>query len=246
MSFDEARLQLTRQRMIQNGIDPATGLPMDEKAVYNKPMHKVKIYRDCNMVYGRVGNLRGDGYLGKVKSLEEAIDLAMAVPTVRGFVFHSPRTRDEWAGRVYGWTELRMLIGDRMNPASWKKERNHVTGLIERPGDDADTHELPRLHVKSTGNLNMVYSKIKDKNGDGYCGMAVTLKEAAHLAMQVPEAKYFTWHQPRNLSILSNEWSRRVFAWSQKRADEAGRGDKRKWIPEAHVTSGTIELKYAP
>ncbi|KAI8870328.1 hypothetical protein GQ42DRAFT_106590, partial [Ramicandelaber brevisporus] len=32
-SFDQARLIYSRQQMVRNGIDPATGLPLDPKSV---------------------------------------------------------------------------------------------------------------------------------------------------------------------------------------------------------------------
>ncbi|KNC87775.1 hypothetical protein SARC_00147 [Sphaeroforma arctica JP610] len=39
ISFDEARFELTKRRMRENGIDPETGLPLDERAVHSLSDH---------------------------------------------------------------------------------------------------------------------------------------------------------------------------------------------------------------
>ncbi|KNC81159.1 hypothetical protein SARC_06511 [Sphaeroforma arctica JP610] len=89
--------------------------------------------------------------------------------------------------------------------------------------------------------MNMVSYKIKDKNGDGYCGIAVSAREAARLAILVPRAKYYTWFHPEDF-FSATEYSGRVYAWTEERAQEAGRADPKKWIPQSSVTSGTMWL----
>ncbi|KNC81158.1 hypothetical protein SARC_06510 [Sphaeroforma arctica JP610] len=90
--------------------DKEGGLPnMDSNLSLDKreDKRKVTIYRDRNMVYKLIGDINGDGFLGKVDSLQSAADLAAMYPEIRGFVYHSARMPGKYAGRVYGWNEER-------------------------------------------------------------------------------------------------------------------------------------------
>eukprot|EP01134_Creolimax_fragrantissima_P005022 CFRG5022T1 len=243
LTFDQARLELTRQRMVDNGIDPITGLPLDDRAFYETPMIKVSIYRERNMIHSRVADVEGDDYIGKAKTIEEAVELAVSCPSARGFTWHSPTLRNKWAGRCFAWSETRMLIASRLDPLTWHKQAGHISGIVERPEDDGVAKRLPSLHVKAFKGLNMVHGRVKDRNGDGYCGVAKTIREAAYLAIQVPNAKFFTWHHPQDW--FAGDWATRVYAWTEERAKEAGREDSKQWIHQSDTTSGTIELQYA-
>lgn len=67
--------------------------------------------------------------------------------------------------------------------------------------------------------------------------MAKTLQGAIDLAVGVPDAAVFTWHRPE----LNNGWAKRVFVWSEKRANILGCADPATWAVQDFHTSGKIE-----
>jgi hypothetical protein len=48
-TFDEARVRLVKERMVAAGVDPDTGLPLDNKALNFDVCHVAKLWR-CSRV----------------------------------------------------------------------------------------------------------------------------------------------------------------------------------------------------
>lgn len=153
-TFDEARVRLVKKRMVAAGVDPDTGLPLDNKtlsfdvcpvfacrvgpplrfAVYalQAPRNKVTIYKNRNMVHRLIGDINGDGYVlagwkgggwemtsrgdessryvGKAPDLQSAVDMAVEVPDGAYFTWHIPTLHNDYASRLYVWSEKRAKI----------------------------------------------------------------------------------------------------------------------------------------